>query len=50
MTVVGEVGLRPLSGIIIIIMRVSTRLDVTISKWGERNIIGIVCSNIGLAV
>ena len=50
MAVVGKVRLSPLSGIVVTVTRVSVELDVTIAKWGERNVVCVHRSDIGLAV
>ena len=50
MAVIETVRLSPLSGIVVTIMRVSAELDVTITKWGERNVICVCRSDIRLAI
>ena len=41
----GNVRLSPLGGIVVTITCVSAQLDVTITKWGEKNIVCICRSD-----
>ena len=50
MAVIEIVRLSPLSGIVITVTQVSTELDVTIAKWGERNVICVCRSDIRLVI